>query len=212
MKRIIYLFEILIYIAAFVLAAFHWYRLYEYDYYKGAFIHIAAFLAYGVFIVVRLIGLFSKFETVPKDLRNKILLLFFGCMLLLSTFVLSFSAGELASIICTVAALTIFFISAKLFRGKAFVKLIITFIILVAVLLLMAFFLGLSNSAHILISDLTEAEVKAYNIKMFLKSVGGAAAYGFIPIIAAFWLTDIFTDEIILENADSDGSEGGKNE
>lgn len=63
-----------------------------------------------------------------------------------------------------------------------------------------AFFLMIERSTPISISELSQSEIWAYNLKMFLKSVGGAASYCFIPMILSFWLADSFTDEIILEN------------
>ena len=199
MKRIMYLFEILIYVAAIIMAAMHWYYMYQYDYSKGAFIHVAAFLAYGVFIIIRIVGMFSEFEPVHEKIKRGILLLFGGCILLIVSFVLSYTEF-MFPIAITVIALALFFVSARSLRGKAFIKLIITFIILVAILLVAAFFLGLERSNPINISELSQAEIRAYNLKMFVKSVGGASSYCFIPIIIAFWLADHFTDEMILEN------------
>ena len=181
MKRIIYLIEIIICIAFIILAAFNWYMLYKYNYWAGAFIHVAAFLAYGVFAIVRIVALFSEYEALPKDFVNKIILLYLGCFMIIAAFVISYTSAAILSLICTVGALLIFAISVKNLRSRECIKLIIAFIALAAILYIAAFFLGLAESTPISIQELSQSEVRAYNIKMFLKSVGGAVSYCFIP-------------------------------
>ena len=199
MKKVMYISEILISIAAIIAAALHWYYLYKYNYTYGAFVHIAAFLTYGIFIIIRIVRIFSKKESMPP----RMLILFLGCMLLIAAFIFSFSSEAAFSIPCSLISLVIFFVSARNIRGRAFVKLIVTFIILTAILYVSAFLLGLSETSHIFISDLSQNEVRAYNFKMFLKSVGGAATYCFVPVIMAFWLSDVFTEEMLLENPEN---------
>ena len=195
-KKFIYLFEIIISVAAIIAAALHWYYLYGNNYAYGAFFHIAAFLAYGIFVIIRIVQMFSK----NAPLHRSMLILFFGCILLIVAFILSFSSGSAFSIPCSLISLVIFFLSARNIRGRAFIKLIVTFIILTAILYVSAFFLGIAETSPINISELSQNEIRIYNFKMFLKSVGGAATYCFIPVLAAFWLTDIFTEEMLLEN------------
>ena len=201
MKRIIYLCEILIYAFCVTLTALHWYYLYQYDYYKGAVFHIAAFIAYGAVTIFCIVSMFSKYEPVPKKLKQWTLILFGGCMLLMVAFVLSFTEFSF-SIVFSVVALALFFVSARNIRGKAFLKLIITFIILTAFLFVAAFLLRFAEATPINISELTDSEIKAYHLKIFLKSVGGAATYCYIPIIITFRFADHLTDDIILENID----------
>ena len=199
MKKIMYLCEILIYVCCIIASAMHWHYLFQNDYSKGTFFHVAAFIAYGGVIIFCIVQLFSKYEPVPARVKNGILILFGGCMLLMAAFVLSFLDFAFP-IILTAVSLVLFFVATRYIRGKAFLKFIITFIILVGFLEAAAFLLGLANSSPVNISKLTDAEIHTYNLKMFLKSVGGAATYYFIPVIIAFRYADYLTDEMILEN------------
>ncbi|MBR4760251.1 MAG: hypothetical protein IK078_08915 [Lachnospiraceae bacterium] len=58
---------------------------------------------------------------------------------------------------------------------------------------------GLMGAAPMDLQHISQAEKDALNLQDTVRSTGGAATYCWLPMLVVFWLSDVWTDEIILE-------------
>ena len=54
------------------------------------------------------------------------------------------------------------------------------------------------------LQSLSKAQQDFYYLKEAVKSIGGTATYCWMPLLIVFWLSDVFTNEIILEAINED--------
>lgn len=204
MKRTLYCYEILICLIMVVFTICHWRIIDQFELSMSkAAIHIPALLAYGILILLRLKDTFGKFEPLSKRFTISSVLLFSGCMLFILVPFLTFFSSKFVMLTALIISIILSAIPAIKLKGRSKIKIIISFVLLGLLIWAAAIFCGLSGAAPIDLQRLTEAELNSYNMKDYFKSIGGAAAYCWLPIIIVFCLADSFSDEMILEETNS---------
>ena len=56
------------------------------------------------------------------------------------------------------------------------------------------------------LQNLSQAKQDAIYLQDIVKSIGGAAVYCWLPVLFVFWLSDIWTNEIISEEHENTGN------
>lgn len=204
-KRLLYVTQILICTISGVLTVWNWHMFYREDFAaRDAFFHIPALLAYGMFSIYRIKELFAEYEKLSKNLTIKLCALLFGCISILIVPTVFFWFGLPVALCLLCISVVVLFASVKMFKRKTYIKLYMIFLILAIMLAASQIICGFMEASPMDLQSLSKAQQDFYYLKEAVKSIGGTATFCWMPLLIVFWLSDVFTNEIILEAINED--------